>query len=107
MDKESPTKEPPTKVESIEEAAPSIDQVEGAEVESREESQPRRGRPPKDIEKVKRVPFSVSLSPKLVSRIIDQAEEEEVSRSELINEAIRFYLDTHKPGEEYFILEKE
>jgi hypothetical protein len=107
MDKDSPAKEPATEAESIGKELPSIDQVEGTDIKSGDESQPRRGRPPKDIETVKRVPFSVSLSPKLVSRIIDQAEEEDVSRSELINEAIGFYLDTHRPGQEYIVLEKE
>ena len=107
MDKESPAKEPATEAESIGKELPSIDQVEGTEVKSGDESQPRRGRPPKDIETVKRVPFSVSLSPKLVSRIIDQAEEEDVSRSELINEAIGFYLDMHKPGKEYVFLDED
>jgi Arc/MetJ-type ribon-helix-helix transcriptional regulator len=100
-------KEPTTKVENIEEGIPSIDKVEGTKAENKEEPQRHQGRPPKDIESIRRIPFSVSLSPKLVEKIADQADEEGVSRSELVNEAVAFYLDMHKPGQEYIFVERE
>jgi hypothetical protein len=98
MENQPPNKELTTNVEDIEEGIPSIDKVEGTDVESKDAPQRRQGRPLKDIESIRRVPFSVSLSPKLVGKIADQADEEGVSRSELVNEAVAFYLDMHKPG---------
>lgn len=106
MEKEAPTKEPPTEVENIRKGAPSIDEIEGTEVESREsESQRRRGRPPKDIETIKRVPITVSLSPKLISEIADRADEQDISRSELVNNAVAFDFKMHdRTGKEAYFL---
>ncbi|MDG6914005.1 MAG: hypothetical protein JRN44_01130 [Nitrososphaerota archaeon] len=104
MEKELPTEKPSTEVESIAKELPSIDQVEGTE-ESTEETRPRRGRPPKDIETIKRVPITVSLSPKLISEIADRADEQDISRSELVNNAIAFDFKVHdRAGKEAYFL---
>lgn len=73
------------------EEAVSIEEVDVLAPEKDGSKKP--GRPIKDIEEGRRVNVSIAMSPKVLNRITEKADELDISRSDLVNKTLAAYLD--------------
>jgi alpha-galactosidase/6-phospho-beta-glucosidase family protein len=60
---------------------------------SEKDGSKKPGRPIKDIEEGRRINVSIAMSPKVLNRITEKADETDISRSDLVNKMLAAYMD--------------
>lgn len=68
--------------------------IEEVEVPSSGKDEPKKsGRPVKDIEEGRRISVSIAMSPKVLGRITEKADQLDISRSDLVNKMLVANMD--------------